>query len=222
MNTSDIAALPVRLGSAIRHRRLFHPAGVLAGGTLERVAAPGDGLPMVSGDVIGRVSKGIGLPGAVPDIVGLAWRMPPRLPPGNPWDVLLASTTNGPLGRLLLRPATSWTAVTMSSLMPVRHQDGIWWIRGRVASEFDESGLSLDAVRARIAEGGMVFDIEQAAGTGEFRPLARLTLRDLITGRDISFDPILHTAAGVQLVPGWLADFRRAAYRRSRQGRDAE
>lgn len=177
---------------------------------------------MVSGNVIGRVSKGIGLPGTVPDLVGLAWRMPPRLPPGNPWDVLLASTTSGPLGRLLLRPVTSWTAVTMSSVMPVRYQDEVWWIRGRVASEFDRPGLSLDAVSERIAEGGMVFDIEQAAGTAEFSALARLTLRDLITNRDISFDPILHTVPGVQLLPGWLADFRRAAYRRSRQGRDAE
>jgi len=26
----------------------------------------------------------------------------------------------------------------------------------------------------------------------------------------------------VRLVPGWLADFRRAAYRRSREGRNAE
>lgn len=222
MSASDLAALPVRLGSAIRHRRLFHPAGVLAGGTLERLAAPGDGLPMVSGEVIGRVSKGIGLPGSVPDIVGLAWRMPPHPPPGTPWDVLLASTTGGPLGRLLLRPAIGWTGVTTSSLMPVRYAGGTWWLRGRVASVFGQPGLSLDAVAERIADGGMVFDIEQAAGTGRFRPLAQLTLHDLITGREVSFDPVLNTAPGVQLLPGWLADFRRAAYRRSREGRSAE
>jgi len=43
---SDVAALPIRLGAAMRHRRLFHPEGVLAEGTLERVAAPGEGLPI--------------------------------------------------------------------------------------------------------------------------------------------------------------------------------
>jgi hypothetical protein len=32
---------------------------------------------MKSCDVIGRVSKGVGLPGALPDIAGLVWRMPP-------------------------------------------------------------------------------------------------------------------------------------------------
>jgi hypothetical protein len=52
---SDIAALPVRLGSAVRGRRLFHPVGVLAEGTLERLAATGEGLPLRSGDVIGRI-----------------------------------------------------------------------------------------------------------------------------------------------------------------------
>src|SRR5436190_23127278 len=89
----DIAALPVQTGAAIRHGRLFHPTGVLANGTIERIAATGEGLPMVSGEVVGRVSKGVGLPGALPDIAGVAWRMPPPLPPSTPWDVLLASTT---------------------------------------------------------------------------------------------------------------------------------
>src|SRR5687768_5840019 len=92
---SDIAALPVQLGSAVRNRRLFHPVGVLADGTIERLAPPGEGLPIKSGDVIGRVSKAVGLPGAVPDIAGLAWRMEPTGP--TPWDVLLASTVRGRL-----------------------------------------------------------------------------------------------------------------------------
>jgi hypothetical protein len=49
-----------------------------------------------------------------------------------------------------------------------------------------------------------------------------LTLRHLDPSNDdIAFDPVLHTDDDVQLVPGWLADFRRAAYRRSREGREA-
>ena len=67
---SDIAALPVQTGAAIRHARLFHPTGVLANGTLARIAATGEGLPMVSGEVVGRVSKVSALPGALPDIAG--------------------------------------------------------------------------------------------------------------------------------------------------------
>ena len=121
---SDIAALPVQAGAAMRHRRLFHPIGVLANGTIERIAATGEGLPMVPGEVVGRVSKGVGLPGALPDIAGVAWRMPPPLPPSIPWDVLLASTTGGALGRILLRPVTSWSGATFSTLMPLGFRGG--------------------------------------------------------------------------------------------------
>ena len=39
---------------------------------------------------------------------------------------------------------------------------------------------------------------------------------------DIAFDPVLNTDPTVDPLPQWLADFRRAAYRRSRQGREAE
>jgi len=54
---SEIAALPVRMGAAVRNRRLFHPDGVLARGTLTRIAPLSEGLPMTSGDIVGRVSK---------------------------------------------------------------------------------------------------------------------------------------------------------------------
>lgn len=40
MKTADVAGLPVRLGAAVRGARLFHPHGVLATGTVSRVAAP--------------------------------------------------------------------------------------------------------------------------------------------------------------------------------------
>jgi hypothetical protein len=197
---------------------------VLANGTIERVAPPHRGLPVVSSDVVGRVSKGVGLPAALPDVAGLAWRMPPQTPGGTPWDVLLASTAGGNLlSRVFLSPAASWSAVSLSSLMPLQYDGELWWLRAKVATHLDASGLDLDAIRERIAHGGLQFDIEQASGAEQFMPLARLRLSEVITdGRDVSFDPTLYTAPGVRLMPGWLTDFRRAAYRRSREGRDAE
>jgi hypothetical protein len=223
VQASHIAALPIRLGAAARRRRLFHPDGVLAEGILERTALPGEGLPMNSCDVIGRVSKGIGAPGATPDIAGLAWRIPP--PPDlrscTPWDVLLASTIAN--SRIVLAPTGSWSRATFSTLMPLRFHGGLWWVRARVASKIDDPGLSLDTLRSQIENGGLDFDIEQACGTGPFRPLARLTLRNLDPSRDdIAFDPTLHTDPEVELVPHWLSTFRRVAYRRSREGRDAD
>jgi hypothetical protein len=83
--------------------------------------------------------------------------------------------------------------------------------------------LSLDAIRHQIASGGVELDIEQAAGTGGFLPLARLTLRHLDPScDDIAFDPTMHSDPEVELAQRWLSDFRRAAYRRSREGRDGQ
>ena len=110
VHASDIAALHIRVGVAARRRRLFHPNGVLAEGILERIAPPDEGLPMNSCDVISRVSKGIGLPGALPDIASLAWRIPPTpdLRSCTPWDVLLASTVAN--SRIVLAPMRSWSS----------------------------------------------------------------------------------------------------------------
>ena len=223
MQISDLTALPVRFGAAVRGGRLFHPSGVLAEGILERTAAGAEGLPMRSCDVIARVSKGIGLGGARPDIAGLAWRIPPPqdLRSCGPWDLLLASTFGST--RIVPAPVTSWSGATFSSLMPLRYQGRVWWLRARLTTDIGTEGLALDTIETEINSGGIQFDIEQAAGRGEFRPLAQLTLRHVDPSRDdIAFDPALHRDCDIQLVPRWLADFRRAAYRRSREGRQAQ
>jgi hypothetical protein len=223
VQVSDVTALPVKLGAAIRARRLFHPVGVVAEGNLERTALDSDGLPMRSCDVIARVSKGVGIPGARPDIAGLAFRIPPPqdLRSCGPWDVLLASTFAG--SRIILAPVTSWSGATFSSLMPLRYRGRAWWLRARLTTEISTDGLALDTIESEINSDEIQFDIEQAAGRGEFRPLARLTLRHVDPSRDdIAFDPTLHRDCDVQPLPRWLADLRRAAYRRSREGRDAE
>ncbi|MGV0644757.1 phosphodiesterase [Mycolicibacterium sp. XJ879] len=223
MRASEFAALPVRLGAAIRGRRLFHPNGVMAEGLLERIAPDGEGLPMTSCDVIARVSKGIGLPGALPDVAGLAWRLPPPqdLHGCTPWDVLLASTVAN--SRIVLSPVATWAGASFSSLMPLQYRDTAWWVRARLVTSLEGRGLSLDAIRDRISSDGLVFDIDQAPGTDGFRPLARLTLRHTDPSTDdIAFDPTLHSDPDVTLLPRWLGEFRRAAYQRSRQGRDAQ
>ncbi|MDT5324454.1 MAG: hypothetical protein QOF25_1606 [Mycobacterium sp.] len=221
MQVSDIVGLPLELGSAIRHRRVFHPAGVLANGSIERIAPPGYGLPVESSTIVGRLSKGVGLPGCLPDIVGLAWRMPPQASAPTPWDVLLASAGAGVVARYLLRPVTSWSGVVLSSLMPLRYQGQNWWISARITADIEDWGISLASIARQIASGGVQVSIEQACGsTGDFRALACLTLREVLpAGADIAFDPTIHSAPEVKPFPGWLTGLRRDAYRRSRQGR---
>lgn len=223
MQFSDLATLPVKFGAAARGRRLFHPVGVLAEGILERTALDSDGLPMRTCDVIGRVSKGVGLPGGALDVAGLAFRIPPPqdLRSCGPWDVLLASTAAG--SRFGLAPATSWSGTTFSSLMPLRYRGRLWWVRARLVTEIEAPGLALGSVEDGINSGGIEFDIEQAPSKGEFRPLAKLTLRHVDPScDDIAFDPALHSDCDVDLLPRWLTKIRRAAYKRSRQGRDPQ
>ncbi|OBI45286.1 phosphodiesterase [Mycobacterium kyorinense] len=223
MNLSDVATTPFRWASALRGRRIFHPAGVVATGRLERSAPRGRGLPVASCDVIARVSKGAGTPGAVPDVVGLAWKMPRLQFPRTGWDVLLASTGARVLPRIGLRPVTSWRGAVLSSLMPLQYQQQYWWIRARLITEISDRGVSLDSIRDRIGDGGIVFEIEQACGTGAFESLAQLTLDRLVPAnqaRDVVFDPTIHAPQDIRLAPGWLTDLRRSAYERSREGRD--
>jgi hypothetical protein len=223
MTMSDIVALPLQLGSALRRRRVFHPLGVLAAGRIERIAPAEVGLPVESADILGRVSKAIGTPGGLPDLIGLAWRMPPRTSATTPWDVLMVSAGSGLLTRFALRPTLSWTGTTRSTLMPLRRDDGGWWMKAEMTTPIGR-GLSLDAVREQILNGGIVFDVQQAHGMNSFEPLAELTLTTVIPTdeeHDVSFDPTRNTTPGVGLGPQWLTTLRERAYLRSRRGRNA-
>lgn len=225
MSVSDLVALPFQWGSAVRGKRLFHPVGVLAEGFIERAAPAGEGLPIASSEIVARVSKASGTPGALPDFIGLAFRVTPPRATG-PWDILVVSSGSGVLSRALaLRPAISWSGQTLTTLMPLHYQGDNWWLRARIMSEIDGPGLSLDSIRKRLAHDKIEVSLDQACGSGDFAPLGRLVLNRVIDperAQDISFDPVINTAPGVSLRPRWLADLRARAYQRSRHGRDAE
>jgi hypothetical protein len=81
------------IGSTIRRGRVFHPIGLMANDSPQRLASPGEGLPVESVGVVGRVSKGVGLPGGVSDITRLRdGGYIPQLPPFFPLHVVRGST----------------------------------------------------------------------------------------------------------------------------------
>ncbi|BCI80065.1 hypothetical protein MTY66_16900 [Mycolicibacterium sp. TY66] len=223
----ETVTAPFQWVAAARHRRVFHPGGVLARGSIERVAARDVGLPIESAsDVLVRLSKGIGTPGALPDVIGLAFRLPAgdseTAAAAPPWDVLLASAGRGRLSRFGVRPVVRWPGQPMSSVMPLRYQGTNWWLRAQILSHVDGAGVSLDSIRSALHDGPMTVAIDQAPGFASFRPLARLTIKDVVPHDEIAdtdFDPVLHTAPGMQLAPHWLSNLRMQAYRRSRKGR---
>lgn len=225
MEMPGLVAAPFRWGAALRRRRFFHPEGVLAAGFLERVAPSQEGLPVSSSDVVGRISKGAGTPGGLPDAIGLALRLTAGQGVDGPWDVLLVSAGSGVLSRAIgLRPVVSWGELTMTTLMPLHYRASTWWLRARLVTAIAGRGLSLGSIRNHIDDHEVRFELDQACGTADFRPLAHLTLDRIVTGGpddDVSFDPVLNTAPGVQLRPRWLSGLRALAYRGSRDGRDA-
>jgi hypothetical protein len=220
---SDIAEFPFKLGAELRHRRAFHPIGVLARGRVERIAPVGKGLPVESGEVTARLSKGAGLPGELPDFAGLAWRMGRRSPAATPWDVLMVSAGSSALGRVVLRPARSWPHTTFSTLMPLGYGGRAWWVRARFLEPTTSSGLSLDSLSEALRGGTAIrIAVDQSEGLGAFAPLAVLTLTDLLPNddhSDVALDPTRNSAPGVTLLPQWLTALRQGAYRGSRKGR---
>lgn len=221
MKVSEVAALPVRAGAALRHARLFHPDGVLCSGTITRTTATGRGLPLSDSEIVGRFSKGAGTPGAMPDFAGLAWRTH-NDGDAHPWDVLMVSAA----ARVVLTPATSWSSAVFSTPMPLGYQGNVYWLRARLSSPGQFDGLSVDEMRERVRATPLVLDVEQAQGTGGFDPLAIIEFDRVAEStwppNDVAFDPTLNLADGVSLLPQWLTSVRRRAYRSSREGRDAD
>jgi hypothetical protein len=225
MNLSEVVSAPFRWGSAVRQRRVFHPVGVLAEGSIQRIAPDNTGLPIPSGSVTARISKAIGTPGPLPDVIGLALRIAPQSEMNTFWDILMASAGSGLLGRTIgLRPVASWTGHTMTSLVPLRYRETNWWLRAQIATKIDGVGVSVASIRDQLDRTTIEVEIDQARGTSYFTPVARATLTRVFTpqfGDDVAFDPVQHTAQGVELYPRWLADLRARAYDRSREGRNA-
>ena len=218
---SDIAAVPFKLGAEFRRRRAFHPIGVLARGSMERTAPFNRGLPVGTGDVAVRLSKGAGLPGDWPDFAGLAFRMDHG---SSPWDVLMVSAGSTALGRIVLRPTTSWSHASFSTLMPLGYGGQLWWLRARFITPV-EGRLSLESLTDQLRHSPVRVAIDQSNRLGEFVPLAVLTIDELRPDSeqdDLALDPTTHSAPGVDLLPRWMTTLRKGAYRGSRQGRHRE
>ncbi|MBY6683360.1 phosphodiesterase [Rhodococcus sp. BP-316] len=211
-------ALPFGLGSALRHAKLFHPHGKVLTGTLRRTAEGDAGLPVGTCEVTVRLSTALGLPRRVPDVAGLALRLPPTDRADGAWDILLASAGREVVTRCVPLPVLAFETASFSTLMPLQFEGGQWWVRARAVAAPPLPTLDsiVDAVRARP----LVFEFEQAEGTGAYVPLAELTLGSVDqSGGDLSFDPIRRTPDSVRPGPEWLRSLRARAYLDSRRGR---
>jgi hypothetical protein len=193
--------------SGSRGRRIFHPRG--AAYAADFIAERGTGAAtaeiFVDGFAHGalmRLSRGLGLRPPLPDVFGLAFRLPDVYGPGRHQDFLLASSGGGAAGRRLLRPTAGARAGMYSSLLP-----------------YDVGGQRLLVGARPTREPAEAFDLLVAPARGRWRIAARLTLGNRLedaAARELRFDP--WNSGGGVVPAGVVNRVRGAAYRGSRRG----
>jgi hypothetical protein len=202
------AALASGFGLLARARgdRALHPRGV-TWAARTTFARPVPGVPALSQpreiDTLLRLSRAVGLPPAMPDILGLALRLHDVDREGAPVDLLLASSPPPPLHRTLA-PARSFERTWFTGLLRYR----IGERRSILVAHVVEPGRfalgMADSLRRRV---------EPLAEIRLLRPLEPAPLEAS------SFDPILHASPAFRQDAGRLDALRARAYRASRAGR---
>jgi hypothetical protein len=214
-----LAGLVLGALARLRGGKPMHPRGAVFSAVLERHGNRGGepvGVPWLdepaSDAAVVRLSRGAGLPAPLPDLLGLAIRLPS--PREAPVDLLLSTTGRGPLARLLPAPRRD-TAAVYSSIMGYRSDAGTL----RIAALPEAAGVPSDPgpLAEEVSRDGLAFTLAVARGWGPWVPFGRLVLGGAAEPLDpgVRFDAVLNPPPG--LVPdGPMARFRAPAYARAR------
>lgn len=222
-------AVGAALGAVARVRggKPMHPRGAVFSAVLERSGNGAEdggtwGVPwldaVTTDAAVVRLSRGAGLPAPLPDVLGLAIRLPTG--PAGPIDLLLSSTGRGRVTRLvpvLRRDAAAF----YSSVMGYRSDAGSL----RIAALPEAVGVPSDPgpLANAVSRQGLIFRLAAARGAGPWLPFGRLVLGEAAEplDPDLRFDAVLNPPPG--LVPdGPMARFRAPAYARARAASSAE
>jgi hypothetical protein len=216
-----------RLASRLRGSKAFHPAGVVHEAVVEIAggedAPPGVGILATPArhQALIRFSRGAGLPAPLPDVMGMAIRLPDVHGPGRHQDLLLVTSGDGPVLHHLLVPAPGFLSLPYSSLLPYRAADrGLFVVgatvreRHRPAPGSDE----YDGLARAAATGEPAFDLAVAGLGGRLRPVGTITLGSRLdrAANALRFNPF-NTGGGLQ-PSGFLHRLRDAAYPGSQAG----
>jgi len=211
----------IRLLQVFRRGRPVHPYGVSLVGRLERLAdgAERSGIAWVdeagTALVHARLSRGLGLPEVMPDIVGLALR---AVDQGGTCDVLLASTGRSQLGRFLVQLRRRVDRAALGSLMPYKGPDGPILLAARTCSPAIRLPASIEGFRRALGSDTWRLDLYWARPRGPWVRFAildlRLDPRFLETGS--RHDPVLNPPRGA-LTYDWTRNLRERSYRLARR-----
>ncbi len=215
-----------RLLKVARPDRPIHPKGIGLAGQLTRTGNSGEpsGLDWLDSSgidtVAARFSRSAGLPGGLPDVLGLALRVTPssggalgKADDGGPdtnagdggaADVLFASTGWQLPGRFLLQPKLDVASAPFTTLMPYRGRTGPVLLGLRT--------LSLQA--GSVTAGEWVLGLYWAKPTGQWRQCGELRLRAAPVPADppLRFNPLENQPPGAQTYD-WTRRLRERSYR---------
>lgn len=183
----------------------LHPRGAVQDATLTRfgldqpvgvawIDEPGTDAAIV------RLSRSAGLPAPLPDVLGLAVRVPTA---ESHADLLFSTSGTGRLTRFVLAPARRPHVATYSTLVPYRTL----------------SGPAVLVALGRCAESAPAFELRIAIGRGPWHTFARLELAaPAREDTDIAFDAVTNTVPGLEPYE-WVRQLRAGAYRAARRSR---
>ena len=191
--------------SALRGKRIFHPRGegFRADFEVDRPLRRYDGIPLLSErashPAVVRLSRAVGIPAPLPDLLGLAFRVETGLQ-----DFLLVSSGRpAGLRHLLLPTRTGFSDNNYSSILPYRIGDDIRLV-------------------GALPTGPLEYDIAVADLRGAWEPFAKLHLRFAIPDDEterLELNP-WNTIPGLKPI-GPLNGLRRSSYAGSQRGRSA-
>lgn len=199
---STAVNIVVRAASAVRGERIIHAKGHAHNARLTLLSAARElDVPLTRHrevyDVVVRFSRGAGLPDLLPDVLGLAVRIPDADGAGGVQDLMLTTGAGGGWARRLLVPRRDYLGSTYTSLI-----------------SYEVGGRDL-LVGALPADGG--FELATAAGSGPWTPFARLVVGSRLPedqGQSLGFE-ITHDAGGFRIGGRWRTA-RAGAYRAAR------
>jgi len=148
--------------------------------------------------VLVRRSRALGLPTGLPDIHGLAVRVP--LDGGGHGDLLLATTGRGRLTRFVLTAGRTPYSRPMTTLLTYRTPSG-------------------PTLLAAVSRSEHHYELAYASPGGAWHPFADLVL-SATAGPDalVSFDPVRNTLPGLENYD-WVRRLREPAYGTARLSR---
>ena len=166
-----------------------------------------------------RLSRSFGLPEALPDPCGLAFRIPDAHGPGRHQDLLLVSSAAAVGGRHALMPSRGFCDRPYSTVLPYRLRGEAVMLGARALGP--APGPKLATLRERET-GDLEFELLLAPLTGGWLPIARLLLGARLPPAQterLDLDPT-NTGGGLELA-GLLNRLRGPTYRASQDGRMA-